>query len=246
VAVEIGVLAVMNTAARKHRSFAKLIAGLGLIALLALVHWRFAAAGQMAVLRFDIFEVILIFVQLFAILDPVAVIPTFLALTSDISRLERAAMVRTVATTVLAMMIIFALLGQAILDALKVSIDSFRFGGGILLMVLAIDSLAGFKRTKSVEKEDVIMVPITTPLLVGPGTMTILIVLTATKSLLEVLTGCVLVSLVTYLLLRFSSEIMNALGPNAIRAMGRLTSVIIAAFAAEMIHASLVAWGIAS
>ena len=237
---------VANAIAKKHKSFFKLVAGVGIVALATLIHWKFAAAGQAAILKLDMLEVLLIFIQLFAILDPIAVIPTFLALTSDFSSSDRISMVKTVAVAVLALMIVFALLGQAILDALKVSIDSFRFGGGILLMVLAIDSLAGFKRTKSVEKEDVVMVPITTPLLVGPGTMTILIVLTATKSLLEVLTGCVLVSIVTYLLLRFSSEILNALGPNVIRAMGRLTSVIIAAFAAEMIHASLVAWGIAT
>lgn len=236
----------MGWVSQRHRYFAKLTVIVGFASVVALAWWRLITAGHAAVLSFDALEVLLIFIQLFAILDPIAVIPVFLVLTSDMQLSDRAAVVKTVAAAVLALMIFFALLGQAILNALRISIDSFRLGGGILLMVLAVDSLAGFKRTKSVEKEDVVMVPIATPLLVGPGTMTVLIVLTATKSLLEVLAGCVLVAVATYLLLRFSATMMNVLGPNVIRAIGRLTSVIIAAFAAEMIHASLVAWGVAA
>lgn len=229
----------------KHTVLVRVLIMVGFTALIVLIHVRLTAGGYQAVLRLNPWEVLTIFIQLFAILDPVAAIPMFLSLTSSLELSERRGVVKTVAVMVMALMIVFTLIGQAILDALRVSVDSFKFGGGILLMVLAIDTLAGPKRTKSLEREEVAVVPITTPLLVGPGTMTLLIVLAATKSILEVLAGCLLVSITTYLLLRFSSEIMEALGPNVVRTIGKLTSVIIAAFAAEMIHAALIAWGMA-
>jgi multiple antibiotic resistance protein len=88
----------------------------------------------------------------------------------------------------------------------------------------------------------VAIVPIATPLLVGPGTMTTIIVLSASVSILLLLISIVIVTFLTYLLLRYSELLVRVLGSNGIRALGRFMTIIIAAFAAQLIFAGVSQW----
>jgi multiple antibiotic resistance protein len=124
-------------------------------------------------------------------------------------------------------------------------VESFELGGGVLLMILAIDMLGGTVRTKTVDMEQVAIVPLATPLLVGPGTMTTLIVLASTQSLINVLLGGVIAAGAVYLTLRYSDRIARVIGKNGMLAGSRLMAIILAAIAANMLHSALVAWGIA-
>jgi multiple antibiotic resistance protein len=126
-----------------------------------------------------------------------------------------------------------------------VTVQSFEFGGGILLMVIAIDMLGGAVRTKSVDMKQAAIVPPATPLLVGPGTMTTLIVLTGTEHLINILVGGVVAAAAVFLVLRYSDRISTLIGKNGVLATSRLMAIILAAIAANMIHGALVAWGIA-
>jgi multiple antibiotic resistance protein len=139
----------------------------------------------------------------------------------------------------------FALCGQLILTAIQVTIESFMLGGGLLLLVIAIDMLGGSVRTKTVDMNQVAIVPLATPLLVGPGTMTTIIVLASTQYLINILLGGMVATAAVFLVLRYSDRISTLIGKNGILAGSRLMSIILAAIAANMIHGALVAWGIA-
>ena len=165
--------------------------------------------------------------------------------TENVSKDVRMKIVNTTALIVVALIFSFALFGQLILNALQVTVESFQLGGGVLLMVLAIDMLGGTVRTKTVDVEQAAIVPIATPLLVGPGTMTTLIVLASTLSLINVLVGGVIATGAVYLTIRYSDRIAVVIGKNGILAGSRLMAVILAAIGANMMHSALMAWGIA-
>ncbi|TDA36868.1 MAG: MarC family protein [Candidatus Methanomethylicota archaeon] len=188
-------------------------------------------------------QIVFITGQIFAILNPISVIPTFLSLTDDLDVVERHRIVRNSSFAVLIIALALALGGSYLLSFFHVSISSLQVGGGVLLMAIAIEMLGGLPRTKSLESHtEVAIVPIATPLLVGPGTMTTIIVLSGTVPLLLLIISIFIVAFITYLLLRYSDILVRVLGRNGIRAMGRFMTIIIAAFAAQLIYSGVTEW----
>lgn len=181
--------------------------------------------------------------QIFAVLNPIGVIPTFLGLTESMDPAKRHKVVKNSIIAVLILAITLAVGGSLILSFFHVTLFSLQIGGGILLMVIAIDMLGGLPRTKAVEAGDEIaIVPIATPLLVGPGTMTTVIVLSKTVPIYLLILGIFVVAFATYLLLRYSELLIRVLGINGIRAISRFMTIIIAAFAAQLLYAGFTGW----
>ncbi|MDI9641895.1 MAG: MarC family protein [Archaeoglobaceae archaeon] len=188
-------------------------------------------------------QIISITGQIFAVLNPVGVIPTFLSLTEGMDRSKRHRIVRQSILTIFFLAIILAIGGSLILEFFNVSVFSLQIGGGILLMVIAIDMLGGLPRTKAVESGDEIaIVPIATPLLVGPGTMTTIIVLSKTVSFYSLIFSIFIVVFLAYVLLRYSELLIKILGINGVRAISRFMTIIIAAFAAQLLYGGFTGW----
>lgn len=215
------------------------------LALAGLVAARLLAKGFSEIFSLDASQIVNISVQLFAIINPFSALPTFLAFTERLDKKNRMKVVNTTTLVVLALVFAFALFGQLILNALQVTVQSFELGGGILLMIIAVDMLGGAVRTKSVDMKQAAIVPLATPLLVGPGTMTTLIVLAGTEHVINILIGGFVAVAVIFVVLRYSDRISTLIGKNGVLATSRLMAIILAAIAANMIHGALVAWGIA-
>ena len=180
--------------------------------------------------------------QLFAILNPPSVIPTFIVLTEGITSEERGRVVSTASIAVVILMVIFACFGSLILKFMGISVASLRLGGGVILMILAVDMLEGPGRTRELEEEELAIVPIATPLLVGPGTISTIIILASTMNLASVILGALMAGVATYATLKYSDSLIRVLGRNGVRALGRFMSIIIAAVAAEMIYEAVDTW----
>ena len=189
-------------------------------------------------------QVLLVAAQLFAILNPPSSIPAFLALTEREDSRGRAKLARTATWLVLALMLAFALLGHHLLAALSVSLESLKLGGGLLLLALALDMVLGSRSEERADREASI-VPVVTPLLVGPGTITTLVILSAYHPVPVLLAAVGVAAAAAYVCLRFADVIMRFLGRTGVSALSRLMAVLMAAMACEMIHSALLAWGIA-
>ncbi len=214
--------------------------------LASLIVQRFVTGGGTSQLvNINVTDTLNTLIQLYAVINPWTVLPTFIAFTGDLNESGRNKVLQTTFTIVIALLFSFALFGTLLLQALNISVYSFLFGGGILLMVIAIDMLGGSPRTKSVEANQIAVVPLATPLLVGPGTMTTLILLTNTEPVINVLVGALLAAIGVYFTLRLAPMLMRILGPNGIQVIGRLMAIILAAVAANMIFRGLVGWNIA-
>lgn len=185
------------------------------------------------------------YVQLLAIMNPFSAIPAFLSLTDSIDIETRRYILRRAFIAMLLLVIIFTLIGVYILYVFSISINALRVGGGILLLYIGIDMLGGMPRAKRVEVSDIAVVPIATPLIIGPGTITTILLLTTTNpsvinTLLVLLAGFASV-VTTYILLYYSEKIIHVLKPSVVRGFGRFMSLIIVSVAVEMIMDG--AWG---
>jgi multiple antibiotic resistance protein len=175
--------------------------------------------------------------QLIAILNPIGAIPTLSIYIINLETEQLRRVYRLVGISVPLLMIIFAVAGRYILQAFGVNLDAFRIAGGVLLMGVAMETLtAGGPRVGTVkEPEEFVLVPIVTPLLVGPGTITELILFSAIYPIYEVIIASLLSAAFTYAVIRFSQPLLKMLGSNTLKVLGRFMSLIIAALAIGMI-----------
>ena len=119
-----------------------------------------------------------IFIGLFAILDPIGIIPIIILFTANMTAIQRARVNRLASLSVCAILLSALLIGEPLLDFFGISISAFRVAGGILLMLMAIQMLLGDlskrpdKNHRSEENSLAnAIVPLSTPLLAGPGSI---------------------------------------------------------------------------
>ncbi|MEL9908958.1 MAG: MarC family protein [Desulfurococcus sp.] len=179
------------------------------------------------------------FTQLIAIMNPFSAIPTFMSLTEGLERRRRLEIVKKAYFAGLILVILFTLVGRYILEAFNISIASLRVGGGIILMTIALDMLGDEVRTKRMHPGDIAVVPIATPLIIGPGTITTILLLTSslqeTTGIIVVLIAGVIACSVTFLILALSDILTRLLSMSTVRAIGRFMALIISGVAVEMI-----------
>ncbi len=203
----------------------------------------------------DIHDLAKFTLSLFAIVDPVGIIPVFLASTSGFSETQRRAAAWVAAVTVFGVLSLFALAGTALLDFFGVRLASFAVGGGFLLLLLAISMaqarVSPIRQTpeeaeEALEKEAVGAVPLGVPLLAGPGAITHVIVSSSGGGPgqwlhhVSLLPSILLVAFTVWLSFRLSPAIARRMGTTGIHVVTRLMGLIIAAISVEMIARGLV------
>ncbi len=187
------------------------------------------------------------FTALLVILDPFAVIPVFLSLTHGYSPAERSRAVTLAAITVAIVLCLSAMFGETMLTVLGTSLPSFRVGGGIVLLLMALTMLRAQPdqmRTTSAEKaaaegrENIAIVPIAIPLLAGPGSISTVIIQMhrpgAEYHSLWVIAIILLLSFLLWVVLRLATPIGRALGPIGLNILNRLFGLILTAIAVEI------------
>lgn len=174
--------------------------------------------------------------QLIAIIDPMGALPIIMNI-PNIGRpdvFKRA--LRIIAIAVPSLLIFFAVLGPYVLMVFQINIADFRIAGGIVLLALGIDMLReGMPSTMGLSPEDYIFVPVVTPLLVGPGALTSVMLLSTYYGVLESVVSSLIASLVTYLVIRYGSLIMRLIGINMLKFIARFMSLIVVAWAVSLI-----------
>lgn len=193
-------------------------------------------------------DYIKIFISLFAVVNPLGIIPIFISLTSQTSRAEKEKISKLVAKSVAIILLIALFFGEFVLEFFGITIDSFRVAGGILILLMAISMLhakqGAIKQTKEeateVENMDSIaIVPLAMPLLAGPGGIST-VILDAHKAsgffhYFSISISIILLSLVIWGVLKLSPYISEKLGITGINIFTRIMGLILAAIAIEFI-----------
>jgi multiple antibiotic resistance protein len=187
---------------------------------------------------------VLTFVPLFIVIDAMGNLPFVISLSDEMSARERSVMIRSAVITATAVGFFFLFLGQLVLNAMGISVGSFAIGGGIILLVLSVNYMIGSKSTDIIREEMVAVVPIGTPLTVGPATIATLLLLATQFPIYYVVISFVLNILIVWLIFRASTYIMRFLGRGGIRAISKISSLLLAAIAVNMIIKGLTLLGV--
>ncbi|HQO08616.1 MAG TPA: NAAT family transporter [Clostridiales bacterium] len=193
---------------------------------------------------------LLAFTSFFTLINPLGVIPIFVAMTSGLDEKHRAKTARKASFVALLTIVIFALTGQLLFKFFGISVNSFRMVGGIIFFFMGMDMLqARLTRTKLKKSEvktyvnDISITPLAIPMICGPGAITNAIVLMEDAAGFDqkviLLAAIFVVVLITYLGLKFSSNITTLIGETGNNVMMRLMGLIVMVIAVEFFFAGL-------
>jgi multiple antibiotic resistance protein len=185
--------------------------------------------------------------SLFVIMDPIATVPAFLAMTPRDGPEARIRMARLACVIAASILIIFVLTGQGIFRLMGITLPAFKIAGTIVLLLVALDMLrarrSAVKETMeetyaAAEKEDIAITPLAVPMLAGPGAISTTILLHTQspdiQHTLALLACIVLVCTVSYFIFRVAARgatrFANAI---AMKIVERLMGLLLAAVAIQ-------------
>jgi len=181
----------------------------------------------------------LTFVPLFVAMDAIGVLPILLPLTQDMKAKERRRVVRLAVITALVLGLGFVVIGKGIFLFLGIEVSDFLVAGGLILFLLAAKDLITGKMMEaqaSVGADMLGVVPIGTPLVVGPAVLTTLLILIDQYSIIIVLVSFMLNLAIAWLLFAQANRVVAFLGQGGVRATSKIVSLFLAAIAIKMIR----------
>jgi multiple antibiotic resistance protein len=192
-------------------------------------------------------------IGIFAVVNPVGNLPVFVGLTEHVDTDERRRLFRLAGVTALIVISVMAVAGKLLLRyVFHISIDEFRFGGGLLLVVVGVRSIvgAGYSAalTPSVaddpeirkrENAKLAVSPIAVPLLVGPGSIVTVMLTSDQNGELFALAACIVTFAVVILVLNYAHVAYRLMGRTGALAIGRVMQIFIIAIGVKFCMRSL-------
>jgi multiple antibiotic resistance protein len=187
------------------------------------------------------------FTSVLFIVDPIAVVPTYLVITQGQTRAQRRATARRACIAATILLVTFAAAGRAIFGLFGITMPAFRIAGGLILWVVAMDMLHGARSTQegtaeiteATVKDDVAITPLAMPMLAGPGAISTVMVLSGqtrtTPQTVVVYSSILLALLVAWVTLRAAEWLVLRMGQTGIRVMTRLMGLLLAAIAVQFV-----------
>jgi len=175
-------------------------------------------------------------ITLLIVIDPFGTIPVIIGVTQEMDEKERMRTFNLAFYVSVALLAVFAILGQTILLFFGISLHSFMIAGGILVLLVSLDIIFSNEGLlKLTNKSDLGAVPLAFPLLVGPGAITTTIVAIQSSGLVVALASIAIVMGVTYVTLRGSFRIYAILGRTGSLVVAKVVGVFIAAIGIQFI-----------
>ena len=189
-------------------------------------------------------------ILMFVAIDPISLVPIFAGLTSGLSQHQVKSIYIRASVVSLIVLSIFWLFGNAILDAMNISMDSFRIIGGLFLIVIAFQMVFDQRQTRRQSTADtaiddetiksIAIFPLSIPLIAGPGAMatSLLIskevyisVLDGFISYLPILIAVLFAAIAMWL----SAKLSSKLGPTVITVVQKIFGLLLGALAIEFV-----------
>ncbi len=190
-------------------------------------------------------SILLIVIALFPIVNPIGGSPVFLLLTQDYSEASRRLLARRVALNSFILLIVSVVVGTHILSFFGISLPVVQVGGGLIVvstgwaMLTRSDQVDRGQSDQSVTQPDILknaFYPLTLPLTVGPGSISIAITLGANEprhlgtnviALISAAIGSALIALTIYICYGYASRLAAAVGPSGMNVILRLSSFLL-------------------
>lgn len=194
-----------------------------------------------------------VFVAMIVIVNPIGIMPVFVAMTVNQTDAQRHNIARISAITVLIVLLVSLVLGEKVLEVFGISMAAFKVAGAILIMLNAMAMMQAMpardKQTpeearEAEDKASIAVVPLGLPLLAGPGAMsTILIYASEKKAVPHVLAVCLVViavAVTVWIALRIATRIGNKMSTTTLNVATRIMGLLLAALAVEIFSSGIV------
>ena len=195
--------------------------------------------------------------SIFFLVDPFAVIPMFLAVTTGAERAERNAIARRSALTCAIVLCAFAIAGSLIFKMFGITLPAFKIAGGIILMQIGLDMLQGKQsaqkasveeQQEGTEKSDASIIPLGMPMLAGPGAIsTVMVLVGESHSIWQhgvIYATIIFTAFISYLVLAGADRVRGYLGETGIRILMRLMGLLLVALAVQVVANGLTDFGL--
>jgi multiple antibiotic resistance protein len=176
-------------------------------------------------------------ITLLLALDPLGLIPLYLEISQEAE--EREILKASVATA-FGVGIGVLILGKGIFKVVGITMADFQVAGGLLLLALSLRDLLGQSQVQL--QGDLGVVPLGTPLMAGPATITALLVCQNLYGFWITVLAYLATLALTYFILRHCWTVVRIMGTRGARALARVTSLFLAAFAVSFIRRGLVSF----
>ena len=178
-------------------------------------------------------------IALLVILNPIGIVPIYIALTQKMESTKRTELSKTVIITATALLFAFAIAGSLIFAVFGITLYTFMVAGGVLLFIVAIELLTGggwrFVGGSGGVSEETGVVPLAFPLLAGPGAITAVIISFESSGLIVTIFSISIAIGTAYVILRYADRLYRVLGKRGSLIVTRVFAVLIAAIAIEYI-----------
>ncbi|HEY3929494.1 MAG TPA: MarC family protein [Candidatus Koribacter sp.] len=188
--------------------------------------------------------------SVFFLVDPFAVIPTFLVMTARFDPKTRRRMAARACWTCFIVLTAFAFAGTAIFKLFGITLPAFEMAGGLILLLIGLDMMQAERPTQEgptetmegTAKDDVGITPLGIPMLAGPGAISTVMVLNGSarnwSTTIPVFAAIALSSFVSYWILRGAETVSAKMGQTGIRVLMRIMGLLLMAIAIQfMINA---------
>lgn len=190
-------------------------------------------------------EAIKVFFFMIAVIDPIGSIPVYLEATKQFTTKEKKKIALRASIIATLILVFFIVVGQLIMEAMRISLDAFQISGGVILFLFALTMIFGEGKPEEEKHlikdyKHVTIFPIALPSLASPGAIMAVVLLTDNhlytiqQQALTTL-NVILVMTLTCFLLLIANKIQERIGESAITVISKIMGLILASFAIQSI-----------
>ena len=180
-------------------------------------------------------DFVLTFLPLFIVVDALGNVPIILSLSEGMSRKQRNDVINIGVATATVVGLVFLFFGTWLLNVMGISQGAFTIAGGIILLVFSLRYLTAGRWIDIIKEEMIAVVPIGTPLIVGPATITTLLLLVNDYPLYIILIALAVNLILSWIAFMSASRISGFLGKGGLKAVSQIFNLLLVAIAVSMI-----------
>jgi len=184
-------------------------------------------------------QFLLAFIPLFVALDAVGTVPFFIYYTQNADKAKLKGIVMRSLFAAFIIGIVFVFVGEYILKFLGITIYDFKIAGGLLLLIISIQSVSKEESKMKKLEEDFSVVPLAIPLMIGPAVLTTLLVFKGIYRLPVISAALAVNLIIAALMFWYSKSLIKVFGKDGMKALGKIASILLAAIAVMLIRKGL-------
>ncbi len=185
-------------------------------------------------------NILLAFIPLFVAVDAIGVLPIFVTITEGLKKEDKKRIIIQSVITALCLAFGFVILGKAVFRLLGITVGDFMIAGGAVLFSLAIIDIANPGKRRRFPPKELGVVPLGTPLIVGPAVLSTSLIIISEYGLYATLISIVANVLLAGLIFLFSDVLIKRLGEAGSKALSKVTSLLLATIAVMMIRKGII------